>query len=148
MDLNQVTLPTTDLRRAVAFYKLLGFRQIVDAPPRYARFECRPDGPSFSLHLAEAVAKDNQTVIYFECEDLDRQVMELQEAGIQFETEPTDQRWLWREARLRDPDGNQLCLYRAGRNRLYPPWRVAAVEGPRQPAAPLPDLPKSERDAH
>lgn len=125
MDLNQVTLPTTDIRRAVVFYKRLGFTQIVDAPPHYARFECRPDGPSFSLDLVEVVAEDNQIVIYFECEDLDRQVAELRKAGIQFETEPTDRPWLWREARLRDPDGNRLCLYQAGRNRLYPPWRVA-----------------------
>lgn len=127
MDLNQVTLPTTDMGRAVAFYKRLGFTQIVDSAPHYARFECRPDGPSFSLHLVEAVAKDNQVVIYFECEDLDRQVAELRKAGIQFDTEPTDQPWRWREARLRDPDGNRLCLYHAGRNRLYPPWRVPAT---------------------
>ena len=41
MELNQVTLSVTDIPRAVAFYKLLGFKQIVDAP-HYARFECRP----------------------------------------------------------------------------------------------------------
>jgi catechol 2,3-dioxygenase-like lactoylglutathione lyase family enzyme len=126
MDLNQVTLPTTDISRAVAFYKRLGFTQIVDSP-HYARFECRPDGPSFSLDLVEAIAKDNQAVIYFECEDLDRRVTEVRQAGIELETEPTDRPWLWREARLRDPDGNRLCLYHAGRNRLYPPWRVPAA---------------------
>jgi catechol 2,3-dioxygenase-like lactoylglutathione lyase family enzyme len=126
MDLNQVTLPTTDLRRAVAFYKCLGFTLIVHSPPRYARFECRTDGPSFSLGLVEAIAKDNQAVVCFECEELDAKVAELRKAGIQFEMEPTDRRWLWREARLRDPDGNRLCLYYAGRNRLYPPWRIAA----------------------
>ena len=31
---------------------------------------------------------------------------------------------MWREARLDDPDGNHLCLFRAGPNRLHPPWRV------------------------
>ena len=36
-----------------------------------------------------------------------------------------DQPWLWREARLRDHAGNALCLFRAGRNRREPPWRVA-----------------------
>jgi hydroxymethylpyrimidine/phosphomethylpyrimidine kinase len=41
-------------------------------------------------------------------------------AGVEFEQLPADQR----EAQLRDPAGNQLCLYRARSNRRYPPWRV------------------------
>ena len=48
----------------------------------------------------------------------------LKEQGVVFDTEPADEPWLWREARLRDPDGNVLCLYRAGVNRRNPPWRV------------------------
>ena len=44
--------------------------------------------------------------------------------GIQFDTEPTDEKWLWREARLKDIDGNQLILFYAGENRLNPPWRI------------------------
>ena len=41
-----------------------------------------------------------------------------------FDSGPEDQTWLWREAWLRDPDGNRLCLYHAGNNRRFPPWRV------------------------
>jgi hydroxymethylpyrimidine/phosphomethylpyrimidine kinase len=63
-------------------------------------------------------------VVYFECEVLDRTVARLVAAGIAFESPPADQPWLWREARLRDPAGNLLCLYRAGSNRRHPPWRV------------------------
>ena len=37
---------------------------------------------------------------------------------------PTDMSYLWREARLRDPDGHQIRLYDAGVNRLNPPWRI------------------------
>jgi hypothetical protein len=44
--------------------------------------------------------------------------------GIIFESVPTDQSWLWREARLRDLDGNQIILYHGGTNRLNPPWRI------------------------
>jgi len=51
-------------------------------------------------------------------------VKELQAAGLVFESEPRDQPWLWREAYIRDPAGNLLCLYRAGENRLFPPWRL------------------------
>jgi hypothetical protein len=50
----------------------------------------------------------------------------LTAAGLSFDTPPTDQPWLWREARLRDPDGNPLCLFHAGRNRIDPPWKVDA----------------------
>jgi hydroxymethylpyrimidine/phosphomethylpyrimidine kinase len=45
--------------------------------------------------------------------------------GIVFDSGPTDQRWLWREAWLTDPAGVKLCLYRAGEMRRFPPWRLA-----------------------
>lgn len=125
MHLNQVTLPATDLERSITFYRGMGFRLIVHAPPRYARFEC-PDGDAtFSLDAEEPVTTGGGTVIYFECEDLDTQVERLRAAGFVFTQLPTDERWLWREARLMDPAGNALCLYRAGSNRRHPPWRLA-----------------------
>ena len=124
MNLNQVTLPCTNLARSVAFYRRLGFRQIVDAPPRYARFECPVGDATFSLHLVDGVPADSGLIVYFECEDLDRTVGELKQRGAEFEREPADQPWLWREAYLRDPDGNSLCLYHAGENRHHPPWRL------------------------
>jgi catechol 2,3-dioxygenase-like lactoylglutathione lyase family enzyme len=50
MNLNQVTVATTDVARAIGFYSTLGLRLIVESIPRYARFEC-PDGEStFSIH--------------------------------------------------------------------------------------------------
>jgi len=36
-----------------------------------------------------------------------------------------DQRWLWREACLNDPAGNRICIYHAGENRRYPPWKIS-----------------------
>jgi hypothetical protein len=38
--------------------------------------------------------------------------------------------YLWREARLADPDGHELRLYRAGPNRLNPPWKLRPGELP------------------
>lgn len=116
-------MPVADVPRAVAFYKRLGFRQIV-ASPHYARFECRRDGPSFSVHLVDRVLPDSGVVVYFECDDLDARCVALEKQGVQFESAPRDQAWLWREAYLKDPDGNRLCLYHAGTNRLNPPWRI------------------------
>ena len=122
MDLNQVTLPTTDLPRAVAFYQLLGLLQIV-ASDHYARFELADGNATLSLHTVDRLTP-SQTMIYFECVELDQKVQELEAAGVVFDEAPADKRWLWREARLRDPDGNPLCLYFAGDNRKNPPWRL------------------------
>jgi hydroxymethylpyrimidine/phosphomethylpyrimidine kinase len=121
-NLNQVTLPAEDYDSSLAFYRTLGLRQIVDSPGRYARFEC-PGGATLSIH-AEQGRSAGDCVVYLESEELDSWVDRLQAAGIAFESGPVDQSWGWREAHLRDPAGNRLCLYRAGRYRRFPPWRV------------------------
>ena len=123
MRLNHVTVGVTDLDRSVAFYKRLGLEQIVGGTEHYARFLC-PDGDStFSLHI-QAEVPPSTTTVHFECEALDARVAELKAAGVAFDMDPTDQPYLWREAILRDPDGNVLFLFSAGENRLDPPWRL------------------------
>jgi len=129
MNLNQVKLPARDLAPAVAFYQRLGLRLIVDALPRYVRFEC-PDGEStLSVEQTAQLGVGPAPVVYLECADLDDTVGRLVQEGIRFDSLPTDQPWLWREARLRDPAGNALCLFFAGPNRRDPPWRVGKGEG-------------------
>lgn len=124
MNLNQITIPSLDLSVSVTFYQKLGLKLIVEALPHYARFEC-PDGQStFSIHKTEELPTGPGIYIYFECENVDETVEELIKNGITFDEEPTDKRWLWREARLKDPDGNQLILFYGGENRKNPPWRV------------------------
>jgi catechol 2,3-dioxygenase-like lactoylglutathione lyase family enzyme len=124
MDLNQVALPSTDVERSAAFYRALGFTQIVSDLPLYARFECSVGGSTFSLHRVGSVAEDSGVTVYFECQDLNTTCKDLMVRGIAFESPPMDQPWLWREAYLRDPDGNLICLYHAGENRRNPPWRL------------------------
>jgi catechol 2,3-dioxygenase-like lactoylglutathione lyase family enzyme len=124
VNLNQVTLPAVDLAGSVAFYRRMGFELIVDAP-RYARFEGPQGDATFSLHRVDATGAPSGVVVYFECDDLDARVQALRDLGIAFDRGPADDPWLWREARLRDPAGNVLCLYHAGVNRRHPPWRVA-----------------------
>ncbi|MGA2707979.1 MAG: VOC family protein [Steroidobacteraceae bacterium] len=68
----------------------------------------------------------SETIIYFECDDLDAVYEELRTQGIVFDQAPADQPWFWREAYLSDPDGNVLCLYYAGSNRRFPPWRITS----------------------
>jgi catechol 2,3-dioxygenase-like lactoylglutathione lyase family enzyme len=127
MRLNQVTMPCTDVADSVEFYTRLGLVQIV-ASEHYARFVC-PDGDAtLSVHAVDAVAEGAAPVVYLECDDLDLTVGKLESAGVVFDSQPADQRWLWREARLRDPAGNEVCLYHAGENRLNPPWRIPSPE--------------------
>lgn len=124
MNLNQITVPSVDLSRAIAFYQKLGLKLIVRSLPRYARFQC-PDGNStFSIHQVDILPAGEGVWIYFECENLDEFVNQLALEGIAFDELPTDKPWLWKEARLKDPDQNTLILYFAGKNRLDPPWRI------------------------
>lgn len=122
MNMNQVTLPVKDMQVATDFYRKMGFLQIVDTP-HYARFECPAGGSTFSLSL-DAGEFSNGCVIYFEHEALDELVNELKTKGFEFDQEPMDMNYLWREAVLHDPSGNKIKLYWAGKNRLDPPWRV------------------------
>ena len=123
VELNQVTLPASDMAASVAFYRRMGFELIVDTP-HYARFKSTVGDATFSLHVVSGEVEPSGTVVYFECAALDQQVEQLKANGVEFTQDPRDERWLWREARLVDPAGNVICLYHAGENRLNPPWRV------------------------
>jgi hydroxymethylpyrimidine/phosphomethylpyrimidine kinase len=122
--LNQVTVTGTDYYRSVEFYRRLGLRQIVDNPPDYARFETA-GGATFSVQIDPEEKILATTAVYLECDDLEQRVEQLARSGVIFEHGPRNQPWMWREARLRDPDGNIIFLYKAGEARRFPPWRMA-----------------------
>jgi catechol 2,3-dioxygenase-like lactoylglutathione lyase family enzyme len=124
MRLNQVTVGSVNLTKSEAFYTTLGLQLIV-RDRHYLRFECPEGGSTFSIELVGAVPADEQVTIYFETGDLDDLCDRLTVAGIQFDQGPRDMPWLWREARLSDPDGHNLCLFDAGENRRHPPWRLS-----------------------
>ncbi len=124
MNLNQVTVPSMDIEKSIKFYEKIGLRIIVKAIPHYARFECPNGDATFSIHNVEKLPEGEGVYVYFETQNIDEEVTRLRKNGIHFDLLPTDQLWLWREARLKDPDGNQLILYFAGDNRKNPPWRV------------------------
>ena len=125
MRLNQVTVGAVDLERSVTFYETLGFSLIVKND-HYLRFECPSGDATFSVEQVTSVSRDEEITLYFECDDLDATYRDLVGKGVSFDLEPTERQWLWREALLTDPDGHRLCLYRAGENRRFPPWRLDA----------------------
>ncbi|WP_034044247.1 VOC family protein [Wocania ichthyoenteri] len=124
MDLNQITIPSLDVEKATEFYKKLGLILIVNALPRYVRFECPNGNSTFSIHKVDELQKGHGITIYFEDDYLDELVEQLKSKDIIFTSEPEDKMWLWREAHLNDLDGNSIILYKAGKNRKNPPWRI------------------------
>jgi len=129
MNFNHVTLIVRDFERSKAFYRTLGLTQLVDAPPRYARFTLDGDATLSIEVLPDAPGAPGSSHIFFEVEDVDAKVAELKAHGLPFYQDPTDMHYLWREARLHDPDGHDLRIYSdATGARLNPPWKL-------QPAA-------------
>ncbi len=117
MRLNQFSIPHKAYDATLDFYARLGLTLIVDSPANdYARFESA-GGATLSIH-------GDETCVYLECDDLQAQIAKARGAGIVFNG-PTEQTWLWREAWTYDPSDNRVCLYQAGENRRFPPWRVA-----------------------
>jgi len=93
MNLNQVTVPSINVDRSIAFYQLLGLQLIVHTHSAYARFEC-PDGEAtFSIHQVDQLPEGSGVIVYFETEKLDEEVVRLREKGIPFTLLPTDQSW-------------------------------------------------------
>ena len=124
MNLNQITIPVLDVSKSIAFYQQLGLELSVHSANHYARFECPTGDATFSLHQVETLPTGDGVWVYFEVEELEKEVERLLKAGLVFDLMPTDQPWLWKEARLKDIDGNQLILFCAGTNRKNPPWRI------------------------
>ncbi|MCW2119656.1 VOC family protein [Flavobacterium sp. 7A] len=124
MNLNQITIPVLDVEKSIEFYQKLGLKLIVHSTSHYARFVCPEGGTTFSLHQSDDKNNGSGIWIYFEIENLDQKVNDLIKQGFIFEELPNDKPWLWREARLKDLDGNQLLLYYAGENRVNPPWKI------------------------
>ena len=122
MNLNQVTVPSINISDSIRFYEKLGLKLIVK-DEHYARFECPEGDATFSIHANDEKSVSN-TVIYFEVANLKEKVKELESRNIRFQKQPGTEAWLWEEARLLDPSNNIICLFHAGENRKYPPWRL------------------------
>ena len=126
--LNQVTVTGKDYDKIGRFLSRAraSSRSSTAAENDYARFETA-GGATFSVQIDPEETMSETTAIYLECDDLDARVDRLARSGMPFEHGPRNQPWMWREARLRDPVGNIIFLYRAGEARRFPPWRIERI---------------------
>lgn len=127
--LNQVTLGAIDTAASVEFYENLGLTLIVDSAPRYVRFEfpAPPEGgepATLSLHGVEDdwTAPPLWPLIYFEVDDIRAF---LKRANLTPLTPPELKSYAWEEADILDPSGNRIRIYKAGKARRFPDWRVS-----------------------
>lgn len=126
--LNQVTLGAIDMAASILFYERLGLTLIVDSAPRYVRFEF-PTPPSggepatLSLHGVEDgwSAASDWPLIYFEVDDL---AAFLKATTLSPLAPPEMKSYDWEEADVLDPAGNRIRLFKAGRARRFPNWRI------------------------
>lgn len=123
LSFNHVTIGCNDFAATSDFYRLIGLSQIVNnTANRYARFEAA-NAATLSIHGTDITG--GSSIIYLEHPAIDEYCSSLEEQGVIFDHMPRNEKWGWREARLRDPSGNVICLYRAGEFRRFPPWRIA-----------------------
>jgi catechol 2,3-dioxygenase-like lactoylglutathione lyase family enzyme len=124
MRLSHATLFVSDLARSRAFYLRLGFTLVVDEA-HYCRFIVGGD-TTLSIEKRENVKAGGADFgIEFEsAAALDGEITRLAAAGVEIAETPVGRSWLWRDARVVDPDGHELLYFFAGQNKLDPPWRV------------------------
>lgn len=125
MRLNHVTLDVHDVEASARFYVSLGLVPIVLDYPDYARLSSPEETVTLSLQRASVGGRGGRASVHLEVDDVDAAVNDLQRRGLSFVRAPADQPYLWREAVLLDPDGYEVFVYHAGKNRLNPPWRVS-----------------------
>jgi len=92
MKLNQVTIPSLDVRGSVPFNQHLGLTLIVDALPHYVCFACPIGDATFSIHWVDSLAQVEGIFVYFEIENLNKKVNQLVSGGFGFDAMPTDKK--------------------------------------------------------
>ena len=121
MKLNQVLIPISNLQRSFDFYSKLGLEPIVKTDV-YARFVVPGNEASLSIQVRENIKPygTDGIEVAFEVDEVDATVKKLKAKGLEFYIQPVDQKWKWREAYLKDPDGNTIMIFHAGTHRINP----------------------------
>jgi catechol 2,3-dioxygenase-like lactoylglutathione lyase family enzyme len=109
--LSAVTLVTTDMVRAVAFYEAMGFERLYGGPD--TGFTSFRVGAGFvSLQLGSRTQRQVWGRVIFSVSDVDAFHDRAVAAGYRPEAEPRDAEWGERYFHIRDPDGHELSFAR------------------------------------
>jgi len=108
--ISAVTLATHDMRRAVRFYRMLGFQPVYGGED--AAFTSLRAGPNFLNLIAQPAERCWSwwgRVIFYES-DVDALYARVIAAGCEPDAEPRDAEWGERFFHLTDPDGHELSF--------------------------------------
>lgn len=118
---NHAMIYGRDVDRSAGFYRdRLGFR-LIERMDGYARLEAPGGRGTIAIHLAEAdreLPRSEGIRLYFEIEEIDRFCDRLAADGVVLLQLPKEMPWGWRHAYLKDPDGHEISIYRAGEARF------------------------------
>lgn len=121
---NHAMVYVRDVDRSLRFYRdLLGFK-VISSMEGYARLKSPRGTTSIALHeytpdMKRPAAEGLR--LYFEVDGLDALCRRMVGARVKFSQMPKDMEWGWRHAYLKDPDGHEISLYKAGAKRLRAP---------------------------
>jgi predicted enzyme related to lactoylglutathione lyase len=104
LKIENLTIPVSDLKKAVAFYEnVLGLKK-QNEWSNYAIFNIA------DMMLGLDPDPKAELQIFMRVANVDDEYKALKEKGVQFITEPKDQYWGGRTAIFKDPDGNKFIL--------------------------------------
>ena len=112
-EINAVTLVTTDMGRAVRFYRSLGFATAYGGEAaEFTSFRVGPGYLNIQLVAGEEGPHDRWGRVVIWVPDVDAMHAEVISAGYRPETDPADAPWGERYFHVRDPDGHELSFAR------------------------------------
>ncbi len=123
LEFNHAMIYTKNLERSLGFYQeILGFDLIDAYPGAYARLKNPVGTTTIALHLLEPGQSFDSAAggirLYFEVKGLDAFCRTLEKKNVLLDQKPVTMPWGWRHAYLRDPDGHEISLFKAGNARL------------------------------
>jgi catechol 2,3-dioxygenase-like lactoylglutathione lyase family enzyme len=111
--ISAVTLMTSDMRKAVAFYQVLGFQRLYGGPDaQFTSFRAGDGYLNLQLDDDHARAGRGWGRVVLWVDDVDEMYERALAAGFTPESSPSDASWGERYFHLRDPDGHELSFAR------------------------------------
>jgi catechol 2,3-dioxygenase-like lactoylglutathione lyase family enzyme len=108
--ISAVTLATTDMAKAMAFYTALGF-EIAHGNAGFTSFRIGDGYLNLALRDGYVAGPTWGRVIFYVA-DVDRVYETALEAGLEPDTQPRDAEWQERYFHILDPDGHELSFAR------------------------------------